>query len=152
MAEFSSISPAYGQAFLDTIAAAYKTIPGAALIAAAKLRLSTDPAFAPTFGATIAALAAHEATFTGYPAGGAAIVLSAPVNLNADTVGALVNIIFLATAPLPANQAYGYWVDDGTNVILMERFPDGLGVHFAAAGDFLNLGVAFPQTMLQPAQ
>lgn len=150
MAEYNSTTVIYGRSFLNTILAAFKTLPAAALIiAAAKIRLSKDPAFAPTADSTIAGLAAQEATFTGYPAGGIAVVQSAPVNLSPGAQGELATALFTATGSAIGNVVTGYWIDDGTNVVLAERFAGGLNVSFAVANDFLELVVQLPLQTVQ---
>jgi hypothetical protein len=143
---FKSQNVIYGTAFLNTVLAAFKTIPAAALIATGKLRLSHDPAFNPVPGTALAALVAQEANFSGYPAGGAAVVLSAPVNLSPTAQGAVVSNLFLATtaSPFVNDNCTGYWIDDGTNFIMGEAFGAGQAAAFSSPGDFLELIVELP--------
>jgi hypothetical protein len=142
----------YGTTFLNTVLAAFKTVASAALIATAKVRLSHNPSFVPNPGATITGLAAEECNYSGYAAGGVALVVGSPVNLSTSCQGAVTGLQFLATAasPFVSDNAYGYWVDDGTNVILQEAFPGGMAVPFGAPGDFLELILEIPQQATQP--
>ncbi len=132
---------------MDTVLAAFKTTASAALIASAKVRLSNNPSFRPTPTDTIAGNAATECDYSGYAAGGVALVVGAPANLSPTCQGAVTGVQFLATTATPfvASSAYGYWVDDGTNVILAEAFSAGFIATFAAAGDFLELVLEIPQ-------
>lgn len=117
------------------------------MIATAKVRLSTNPSFVPNSLATIAELAANEANYSGYTAGGVALVVGSPVNLSPTCQGAVTAVSFVATAASPyvPSNVYGYWVDDGTNVIAQEAFAGGASVGFGAPGDFLELVLELPQ-------
>jgi hypothetical protein len=143
----------FGTAFLNTLIAALKTTASGPLIDTGKLRLITQAAWVPTPGATIAALEAAEATFTGYTAGGIAVVLSTAVNLSPTCQGCLCSGMFTASAVVvaPAGSITGYWIDDGTNVIVMEAFAGGQVLTFANPGDFLDLNVAIPAQARQAA-
>lgn len=151
MAEWISQNPTYGRGFLDTVVAAMKTDPGAALIVAGKIRLSTNPAFDANFNAAIADLTPDEATFTGYTAGGYAVSLSAVLNLGPTALGSLAHALIVCSADGTSQTCYGYWVDDGANVILMEAFDPDNPPSFELAGDFLDLDVVFPLQATQPA-
>lgn len=146
VASYASQSITYGQAFLNTIVAAWKTTASAALIATAKVRLIHEASFTISPQTTIAQLAAQECDYSGYTAGGVALVVGAPVNLSLNAQGAVTGIQFLATAATPfvADTAYGYWVDDGTNMIAGEMFAGGVGITFASAGAFLELILELP--------
>jgi hypothetical protein len=137
---------------MNAVIAAFKTVPGAALIVAGKVRLSQDPSFAPTPDSTIAGLAANEADYSGYAAGGIAAVLSAPVNLSNNAQGTIISATFTAVSATPfvPNQVYGWWLDDGTNFIAGERFVNNGQAPFGAVGDFLALIVLLPGQLLQP--
>ena len=136
----------YGQAFVNTILAALKTVPGAALIVAGKLRLSNNPTLVLTPQTTIAALAANECAYSGYTAGGIAVVLSAPLNLSNNAQGVLTTGLFLAVTATPyvPDTATGWWIDDGTNFIVGERFAGNQVATFAAPGAFLDLIAELP--------
>lgn len=146
MATYSSQLITYGQAYLETVAAANKTAPMTALIASGKLRLSNNPALVANPQATISQLAADECAYSGYTAGGIAVTLSGPLILSNSAVGMLCTGTFLATTATPfvSDSAHGYWIDDGTNVILVEAFPPGTVFSFAQAGAFLELVVLIP--------
>lgn len=152
--QYTSQRPTYGQAFLNTILAAYKTRPAGALIVSGKVRLINSPTFAPTPQTTVAELAAVECAYSGYPAGGAALTVGDPVNLSRTCQGAVTAIQFVATTATPfvPDTAYGYWVDDGTNMICVEMFPSGQEAPFASAGAFLELLLELPQQAPQATQ
>lgn len=141
----------YGRTFSDTILAALSARPAAALIAAGKLRLSKDPAFAPNPASTVAALAANEADFSGYVAGGSALALSAAVNLSPSIQGVTDVALFTAAVAVPfvSNAVTGWWVDDGANFVAGEAFPNGQTANFATPGDFLQLVAELPVNLLQ---
>lgn len=154
MASFASANPVYGSAFLASIIGAYKTAPMNPLIDTAKVRLSNNPAFVASPGSTVAELDATECAYSGYAAGGIALVVGAPVILSATCEGAVTALQFLATSATPfvSDTAYGYWIDDGVNVILSEPFSVPGGIPFAAAGNFLELIVQLPQQAPQATQ
>ena len=133
----------YGRLFIDAVLSAFKTVPAAALLATAKVRLSKDPNFGPTPESKIADFTVSECDFSGYTAGGVALVMSGPVNLSTKYEGMLADANFVAAAATPfvANSVYGYWVDDGTNVVAAERFPTGTTGTLTKPGDFLALTV-----------
>lgn len=143
---YTSQAVVYGTAFLNTVIAALKTVPGGALVTGGKVRLSKDPSFRPTPANTIAELATNETDYSGYASGGVALVVGNPVNLSPSCQGAVTGVQFLATTATPyvSDQAYGYWVDDGTNVIMAEAFPAGVIANFAAPGAFLELILQLP--------
>lgn len=147
MASYASQNVMFGSAFLNSVLAAFKTMATAPLIATAKVRLTSNPSFTPQPNSTIAELAADEVAYSGYTAGGVALVVGAPVNLSLTCQGAVTGVQFLAAvaSPFVPGQAYGYWVDDGTNVILQEAFPGGIAYGFGAPGDFLELVLQIPQ-------
>jgi hypothetical protein len=152
MGVYSSQNAVIGRAFADTILAALKTVPGSALITSGKVRLSKDPSFNPSSDSSVVALEANEADFSGYPAGGVAVSLSAPLNFSLGCQAVLTSALFLAAAasPFVPNVVTGYWVDDGTNVVQGERFAGGVNFSLSAPGDFLELAVFFPERLLQP--
>jgi hypothetical protein len=141
----------YGRAFMETVIAAFKTVPGGALVVTGKVRLSTDPSFNPTPLSKISDLTPNEANYSGYASGGIAAVLSAPVILSPAAVATVISAFFLATtgSPFVPNNTYGYWIDDGTNVIAAERFANAGVAGFGEAGDFLALTVLLPMQLAQ---
>lgn len=149
MNEYTARAVVYGRTFMNTIIAALLARPGAALVVGAKVRLSKDAAFNPTPGSAIADFSAHEADYTGYAAGGVALTIGAPLNLGANVQGTQESTLFTATGSTITNVVYGYWIDDGANVILAERFAGGATAQFAVAGDFLALDTRTPFGLLQ---
>lgn len=146
MTYYASQSVVFGLDWINTVLAAYKVAPLAALTDLAKLRLSKDPSFNPTPASTITDLEANEADYSGYAAGGVAVVLSAPVLLSTVCSGVLFPYTFLATSASPFVPAtvYGWWMDDGTNFIAGERFANSQNAGFAAPGAFLALTTVLP--------
>jgi hypothetical protein len=153
MAAYSSQQITYGRYFLNLLAAAFAARPAGALIASGKLRLTIATAFLPDPGATIATLAANEANFSGYPAGGVAVALSGPVNLSGNCIGEVQEETFIGTTATPfvPNIITGYWVDDGTGVVGMEAIPSP-GIPINNVGDFLALLVQLPLQATQLTQ
>lgn len=151
---YQSQNVVYGQAWAATLTAALKTAPANPLVNTAKIRLSSQNGYNPQVNSTIASLAANEASYSGYPAGGIAAVLTAGLNLSGNCEGAIAQAVFEATAATPfvPGVVYGYWVDDGTNVILGEAFAGGGSAGFNIPGAFLTLAVLFPTQLLQACQ
>lgn len=153
MAYYTTQSVIYGRAWVNTVLAALAVDPAAALIVTGKIRLSKDPAFNPTAASTKTELAAQEADYTGYAVGGVAFVPGAPVNLTANQQGVVDPVTFRAAADDPQidNSVYGWWLDDGTNVVCAEKFADNASFSMAVLGDFLQLDVVLPFSLLQNA-
>lgn len=142
MPSITTTSNGFGQAFVNTVLAAMKTDPGAALIVGGKLRLSQDPAYNPTPTSTIAGLDANECDYSGYTAGGYAVVVPTPVNLSVTAQGLFISQLFTATTATPfvPNTLYGWWLDDGTNVVAYGVFSGSPPPQMGSPGDFLDLG------------
>ena len=152
MTSYTSQALVFGRAFMNTIMAAFAARPAGPLVAAgAKIRLSQDPTFNPTPNSNVAGLSTNEATFSGYTAGGNAVTLSGPVNASPTCQGELASTLFVATASTVTNNVYGYWIDDGVNVIVGERFAGGGIASFNTSGDFLDLQIVLPGQLLQAA-
>jgi hypothetical protein len=149
VSSYQSENVVYGEAFAKAVLAAYKTTAANPLVNTAKVRLSTDPSLNPTPRSTIAELSAAEATFDGYPAGGVAVVLTTGLNLSTTAVGALCTALFECTGSTTDNSCYVYWIDDGTNVIMAEKFAAGASFGFGQAGDFLDLTAVLPMQLPQ---
>lgn len=141
----------YGRDFVKTLIAALKVAPDDPLINTAKVRLSQDPTFNPSPDSTVAGLDANEATFSGYSAGGLALTVGVPVNLTTLIIGATTPTLFVvATAtPVVGNDIYGWWIDDGTNVIAGEKFPAGGAASMNLVGDFIQLDVSVGVSLYQ---
>lgn len=154
MRSYQSQNVVVGRNFAATILAALGTRPAAALLATPKVRLSMDPSFNPTPDSTVAGLAANEANFSGYTAGGYAPTMSGPVNLAGDISGVTANVLPIATTATPFVSAtcYGYWIDDGVNVIVAEKFAGGVTANFGSVGDYLDLQVSIPVELAQSTQ
>jgi hypothetical protein len=152
MTFYQAIQAIYGQTFVNTVLAAFKTVPGGALVTAGKLRLSNLQTFNPTPANTISDFSANECAYSGYTAGGIAVVLTAPVNLSTIVDGVMFTALFEATSasPFVPDTAYGWWIDDGTNVIAAERFANNGAAGFGAPGAFLNLTAILPMRLMQP--
>lgn len=144
--EYQTKSVVFGAAWVATEIAAVAARPAGALVAAGKLRLSKLPGIIANPNLTRAQLAANEAAYTGYPAGGYAVVFSAQVNLTTQILGLLVNQLFLVTADDPqVNETItAWWIDDGTNLVVMEAFAEGATWSQSGPGDFLALLASVP--------
>lgn len=149
--QYTSKSVVFGLTFANTILAALKTVPSAALISSGKVRLSNNPSFNPVPTSTITSLAANECAYSGYTAGGIAVSLTTGLILDGVTQGATTSALFEATTATTfvPDVAYGYWIDDGTNMIMSERFANGGVGTFSAPGNFLDLIVLLPYQLLQ---
>lgn len=149
--DYASEEVVYGRTFLSSILAAFSTRPAAALVVTPKVRLSSDINFNPTPDNTVATLAANEATFSGYTAGGIAPTFSAVLRGGPDFQQLNAPVLFeAATAdPFVPGNCYGWWLDDGTNVIAAEKFANGLVASFANVGDYLALDVYLPMHSVQ---
>lgn len=148
---YTSRAVVLGRTFAGALLGAIATRPAAALIAAGKIRLSKDPAFNPTPDTTLASLTGAEANYSGYAAGGIAAVFSVVLGVTPIIAGVLANALFYATtaSPFVSNNVYGYWVDDGTNICIAEKFAGGGIASFGAAGDFLDLTTIIPADLQQ---
>jgi hypothetical protein len=148
---YTSQDVTYGTVFAQSVLAAFSTAPANPLIHTGKLRLSQDPAFNPQPNSTVAGLAANEATYTGYTAGGVAVALSGGLLPSPNLAGALQTELFTAAGggTFVPNNVTGWWIDDGTNVIAGERFAGGAVCNFAEVGDYLVLTVILPEYFLQ---
>jgi hypothetical protein len=136
----------WGRTFMATILAAFSARPGAALVVAGKLRLSNANPFNPTPDSTVASLAANEVTYSGYTAGGYATTFVGPVNFNPLEPGLIVvqNFLAVVAGPFVPDTAYGWWIDDGVNLIAAEPFAGGASAAFSSPGDWLDLVASMP--------
>lgn len=147
-----TISVIRSKAWLNKMLAALKTRPAAALFATAKLRLLKDRVLSLSENTTKADLEAHEADYTDYPAGGATVTPPDPVNYNVLGQGWAAGEVFnITTSPVvTGNDIAGYWVDDGTDPVVMEYFPQGADVSMQAPGDWLELDYGDCLYFVQP--
>jgi hypothetical protein len=153
MAQHTVLNVVYGRAFANRWLLALTTRPAAALLATGKLRLSQDPAFAPTADSTVAALAANEADFTGYTSGGVTYATSGQLNVNPLIQGDVMDEVFVSVAgsPFVPNQLYGWWIDDGTDVVAAGTFGESAPIPISVPGDYLALQSILPVNLLQPS-
>ncbi len=153
MNQWTSLNVVIGQVAANKWVGALKTRPAAALLATGKLRLSKDPAFGPTQQSTLAELEANEADFSGYPAGGIAVSITDGLNISPTIQGAMTSGTFEAATATPfiGNAVTGYWIDDGTDPVTMEAFPNAQTADFSSVGDFLVLNAVLPMNLLQRA-
>lgn len=136
--------------FGDAIVAAFSARPAAALLGATpKLRLGTDPGMVIDKTTTLADLAAQEANYSGYTAGGVTPTVTGPVNEGEDQVAAVVNNVFVATtaSPFVGNTVCNWWIDDGTNLVVGETLDEADRVEIAEAGDFYDLLAVLPVSL-----
>jgi hypothetical protein len=148
---YATVNVVYGRAFILKWLAGLTAPITAGLLATAKLRLSKDPQFNPTPDSLLSALAAMEADFSGYPAGGKAVILASYVGSSASADSAYAQVIFTAAAATPqvSNTVTGYWIDDGTEVCVAERFSAGQTAPFDIVGDYLGLTALVPLQFYQ---
>lgn len=144
----------FGRVFANALLTGLTTLAGAALLATGKLRLSNDPAFNPTPSTLLAALTAAECAYSGYTAGGIAVVMTGPLNVTVDIQGVSQSHLFEAVtaSPFITDTAYGWWIDDGTDMLLAGAFADDGPVAFQAPNDFLQLLAILPVSLLQPTE
>lgn len=143
---YTARSVVYGRDFMNTVLDVLKNISATALITLGKLRLSKLSTYQPTADSTIAGLAADEADFSGYPAGGLAFVVGVPVILAPNLLAVQTPTTFTAATAVPfvPNTVYGWWLDDGANVVAAEAFPSPVVAEFDAVGKYLQLDVVLP--------
>lgn len=143
-----------GAAWAALNVAAWATRAAAALVVTPKVRLNTSPAYNPQPGDALSVYTANEGNFTGYTAGGYTWTPSGQVNLGTGIIGVTGNVIPTCSgsaSPSP-NTIYGWWMDDGSNVIVAEQFGTGIFFTFANPGDYLDLQVSIPATLFQNVQ
>ena len=140
-----------GRAFINTILAAFNTRPAGALVVTPKLRLSNNPALVFTPDTTIATLASAECAYSGYTAGGIAATVSAPLDLSTVCQGVFIQGLFEATpaSPFVPDTATGWWLDDGTNFLVGEKFSGNQTAPFGVPGNFLALNATIPVQLNQ---
>lgn len=153
MPSYTTQNVGYSRVFADSVLAAFKADPGAALIVTGKVRLSRDPDFNPAFDTPVADLTPNEADFTGYPAGGVAVTMSDPLNILTTAQAILISALFIVTEddPQVENQVYGWWIDNGTDVIAYERFNTSGPFNLAEPGDYLDCTILLPMRLAQAA-
>ena len=151
--QFLTKSVVFGQVFANQVLAGMAVLPSTALLATSKLRLSNDPNFNPTPLSTVASLAANEAVFTGYTAGGVAVALVQALNLSTQIQGAGQVKVFVAVAgtPFVPDTLTGWWIDDGTVLQVASAFGASGPYAIGSPGDFLELLALLPVNLLQLA-
>ena len=138
-----SVLPIIGSFIQAALLACLGTRPAAALIASWKVHLFTagpNPITPATVPADFT-----EAAFTGYPAGGIAVTFpGGPINLTSQQgIALLQSAVFICSAGGTPESILGYWIDDGTNMILAETF--GTPIPIVNSGDFVDLIAQFPE-------
>ena len=151
---YRSQSVVLGTAFVDAILAAMTTRPAGALMVSPKVRLNASSTFSPQVGSLIADFTANETTYSGYTSGGVAYTPTGIGNLSAAAQAQYGSVTFAATAATPfvSGVAYGWWIDDGTNVLWAEKFTNGFVMSFGAPGDYLVLDLILPMQQRVAAQ
>jgi len=148
-------NPVYRRIFLQLLLAAYKTVPGGALIGAGpKIRLIKQEGFALNPDLLQAAFTAVEADFSGYAP--AAVTFAGPTNPSDDAVALIANDIYIGNTddPFIPNTIWGYWVNNevANDWVMAEMFAPGQEVTIAGPGDYLDLlAVLCQRTWQAPA-
>ena len=139
-----SVNPILARHFANAVVSAYLTRPAGALIVTPGVHLMATSPGVITADTPLADLVAVEANFSGYAT--ATPTFSGPGNYNLRTQVAYTNVTFTATtaSPFVSNNIYGYWLDDGTNLILAELFTNPTPLPIAKVGDFLDLSLFVP--------
>lgn len=124
--------------------------PAGALLTAPKLHLSKDAAFAVIPTSSSVTLALQEADFSGYAAGGVAVVFVGPVNMGSQADGLIMDNVFLRTLGTPdiGESVYGWWIDDAAGFVCGEAFGQPLALDLVE--DFLDLLIAVPINLYPP--
>jgi hypothetical protein len=140
----NSQAPTVARGLLNLICAAYKTTATGPLAPTLAVHLFDSGGLSLNPDTTLAALTAVESAFSGYAM--QSLTLSGPVEFSPLAQGMLGNVTFTATtaSPFVTGNATGYWVDDGTNLVLAEQFGPGFNVPFGLVGAFLDLSVVLP--------
>lgn len=146
MPSYTPVNVVWGQAAAAAALGLIAQEQNPPLTESAVVRLSTNPAFNPTPTSTVASLAATEADFSGYTAGGTPITTWAVANQSAVAQGAMASVLFLATSATPFVDGivYGYWIDNGSIVLVAERFANSQFFTFGSPGDYLELLTVLP--------
>ena len=140
-----SMMPQWTAILITAFLTALSTRPAAALIPTPTLELYSAHTNAPSPSMIYTDFT--PCVFSGYAPD--VVTLSGAVNLGPQTLGALANGNFIATAASPfiPDTAIGYMLSDGaTTVYLAEDFASP--VPFAAPGDFLDFAFASALGML----
>lgn len=147
MGVYVSKNVVYNEDLIAAAVAAFKTVPGAALMVTPKLRLFTN-AFQPIPATPLGTFV--EANFSGYTA--PTVVLNGPVNLSQNASAMVVTALFLATVATPFvdNTLAGWYLTDATATLwyASERFTSVFPI--ASAGDYLEITLAFPLPFMLP--
>jgi len=142
MAVRQSNSLIYTEVFSRSVVAAFKTVPGAALMATLTCHLIKDAGFNPTPAMDAAAAEAVEADFTDYVA--KAVTLTEPANVGPDVEGGIASVTWnMTTDPVvETNSVYGYFLETAGDLVACEMFEAGQSVNMANVGDYLTLNLA----------
>lgn len=139
----------YSETFIRSVVAAFKTVPGAALMVTLTAHLIKTEGFEPTPQMDAATVEAQEADFTDYVA--KAVVLIEPANVGPDVEGGIATVTWnMTTDPIgTSNTVYGYFLETAGDLVGCEMFAAGQQVNMANIGDYLSLNLA---VMLQDYQ
>jgi len=144
-----SLSPTYGTTLEQFFLNALKTVPGAAPLATATLKLYS--ARSQPITRDIAAADFTESTFDGYAAQALAAITTAIILLTSGRGwGSLLTLTFLMTGSTQPENVQGYWIEDGSgNTLMVEDFP--APIPMLTTGNFIQLDLIFPATDPQQA-
>lgn len=144
--------PTWRRTIIEGMLAALMTRPAAALIATPKIHLWVGDLTIDS-QTPLATFTGAEATFSGYPAGGATLgVLSVPLNLLPEVIGLHADNDFIVSDPPTITETVsGYWIDYGAGAdwLVAEAFASP--VPMAAFGDFLVIEILLPLPLEQQA-
>jgi hypothetical protein len=145
LAYYTSQAPIYGRQFAYNILTAYETRPSGPLAPSCIVHLMNAPPSLQTPDVTLADLEAVEIDFSGYTP--QPISLTGPVNSDLQVDGVIANATFIAgtTTPQVTDTAKGYWVQSGSEVVVIEVFPVNQQAPFVNPDDFLTLNLFLPQ-------
>lgn len=151
MAEYTTKSIIYSQAFCEAMAGAWTAAPEDPLMDAATLHLIKDPDAGPTPQFDAAAFAAVEADYTGYSGADKDLELVVPANLSSQVSGGAAAKTFnISTGPVTTgNSIYGYWVESAGVVVGYEMFDSAGPFSMGSVGDFLILDILLPMMEYQ---
>lgn len=141
----------YSRAFMDALLGAMTVVPGAALLAAFKVRLLKVGVGVITPDTVIGDLTAYEADYSGYVA--ATPTLAGPVRLSNSDEGLIVSVPFIAgvASPFVPNTIAGYFLSVGAVFVAGELFAPAGPVPLGYPGSFLDLNLCVPGQLQQAA-
>lgn len=142
----------YSAEFAARVVAAYLVDPGAALLAAPKVRLFQGEAFNPTANTPLADFTAAVATFTDYVEKTPTLASPVSIATSGKAAGAVVDWLMVTDPTVTQNSVRGYYVADGAVLVGFETWPADEAVGMTAPGDRLILELLLPFLYFQPAE